>query len=134
MKIHEFSHESQPWCQMQKAEKGGRNVKKSDARYSATHFLFFAFCDRFRVFCDKCIAGLWLCVRIPTLVQNAEKVTWNTLLYTFCFSHFAPIFTYIAHLKGSLPFHLLFSPVFPFKILYMLCGVLQMDIYTFKLL
>ncbi len=28
------------------------------------------------------------------IVQNVKKVTWNTLLYTFRFSHFANVFTY----------------------------------------
>ncbi len=37
-----------------------RNVKheKSDAKYPAIHFSFFAFRDYFRIFCNKCIACL----------------------------------------------------------------------------
>ncbi len=36
----------------------GVKCKKSDAKYLTTHFLFFAFHERFCVFYDKCIASL----------------------------------------------------------------------------
>ncbi len=45
-------------CKMRKGKKGARKREKSDAKYLAIHFLFFAFRDSFRIFRDKCIAGL----------------------------------------------------------------------------
>ncbi len=41
-----------------KSEKRSAKCEKSDVKYPAIYFSFFAFRDRFRVFCDKCIASL----------------------------------------------------------------------------
>ncbi len=41
-----------------KKRKNRMKHEKSDAKYPAVDFLFFAFRDRFCVFCDKCIASL----------------------------------------------------------------------------
>ncbi len=38
-------------------------MKKSDVKYLAIHFLFFAFREHFCVFCDQCIAGLMVLCR-----------------------------------------------------------------------
>ncbi len=38
--------------------KMGVKCEKSDAKYHAIRFLFFALRDRFHIFCDKCIASL----------------------------------------------------------------------------
>ncbi len=45
-------------AQNAKSEKRDAKREKRDAKYPAIHFLFFAFCYRFHIFHDKCIAGL----------------------------------------------------------------------------
>ncbi len=44
--------------EMRKVKKRGAKLEKSDTKYDAIHFSFFAFCDHFRIFRDKCIACL----------------------------------------------------------------------------
>ncbi len=56
-KFFDFSREWQPWCKMlwnAKSKKKTCKMWKSGGKYPAIHFLFFAFCDRFCVFRDKC--------------------------------------------------------------------------------
>ncbi len=55
--------------EMWKAKKGDSKREKSDAKYPAIHFLFFAFCDRFHLFCDKSIAGLEV-YKMPSLIND----------------------------------------------------------------
>ncbi len=55
------------------AKKRGVKREKSDTKYPAIHFLFFAFHDSFRVFCDKRIAGL--------TVQTLHHVTSGCSLF-----------------------------------------------------
>ncbi len=43
-------------CKMRNAKKGVQNVKKV-TRNTPLYFLFFVFCDHFRVFCNKFITG-----------------------------------------------------------------------------
>ncbi len=62
--------------------KKGHETPKSDAKYPSAHFLFFAFCEHFRVFCDKCIAGLWNKVpkhEKPVLRPQRVKETWESV-------------------------------------------------------
>ncbi len=55
--------------------------EKSDAKYFAIHFSFFAFRDRFHVFCDKCIAGLNGNKRKKGRPKRKweEEITWERL-------------------------------------------------------
>ncbi len=48
--------------------------EKSDTKCSAIHFLFFAFRERFRVFCDKCIASLrvWWPTTVSQLYVSSD--------------------------------------------------------------
>ncbi len=64
-----------------KGEKGGAKWK-SDAKYRAIHFSFFAFHDCYCAFCDKCIAGLTAVQPNHSLRLKCEEPSaWNTLIY-----------------------------------------------------
>ncbi len=55
-----------------KSEKRDAKREKSDVKYPAIHFLFFAFfCGRFHIFCDKYTAGL----RAQTQVFSSSSYT-----------------------------------------------------------
>ncbi len=54
-----------------KSEKRGVKCEKSDVEYPAIHFSFFAFSDRFCVFCDKRIASVR---RIHTIVGKSIDI------------------------------------------------------------
>ncbi len=60
-KSFDFLHKCRPRCEMLqnvKYEKGGVKREESGAKYPAIRFLFFAFCEYFWVFRNKCIASL----------------------------------------------------------------------------
>ncbi len=61
-------------CDMQKAKKG---AQKCDTKHPAIHFLFFASCDCFHVFCDKCIAGLRVILYKKRIFKNVFSTNWR---------------------------------------------------------
>ncbi len=52
------AHSGAKCCEMRKVKKRHETWKKWRKIPCYTLLVFFAFCDCFRVFCDKCIAGL----------------------------------------------------------------------------
>ncbi len=61
---------------MQKAKKGVWNAKKVTRKYPTIHFSFFTFCDRFRIFRDKCIASLAAsCWKYTHLLSHQQSHT-----------------------------------------------------------
>ncbi len=63
-----------------KSEKRVVKREKSDVKYLALHFSFFAFRDRFRIFCNKCIAGLSLCdAAMNNKICIKNFIFWNFL-------------------------------------------------------
>ncbi len=88
-----------------KSEKRGVNCEKSDAKYPAIHFSFFAFRDRFRIFYDKCIAGpvtLVLKKRGPRFYVDYQKLK-VTIKNSYPMARIDYIFDLLNH-------HLAFGP------------------------
>ncbi len=73
-----------PGAKCEKQKKGCK-MWKSDAKYLAIHFLFFAFCDCFHIFRNKCIADLTVPITHqqrwyiwPWVEASMWLVVWNT--------------------------------------------------------
>ncbi len=64
-----------------KCKKRGTKHEKSDAKYLAIYFLFFAFRECFHIFQDECIASLTIFFEKSNIFrENGEKTSLNIVV------------------------------------------------------
>ncbi len=77
--------------------KNDMDCEKNDAKYPATHFLFFKFCELFILFYDKCTADLLSQNNMKCLPNVKNKVYSGVFLVTFF--AFRIIFSFAFHVS-----------------------------------